>query len=117
YFPNGQKEHEREYREGEPVGTWLSWWSNGNPRSEVPNGTREPEATRWWHETGALECSGLSRGGVREGEWELFHPSGALAARGAYVGGQQQGEWSFFDDAGKLVESVVFRSGVRVRAQ
>lgn len=117
YFSNGQKEHEREYLEGEPVGTWRSWWSNGNPRSEVPNGTREPEATRWWRESGVLECAGFSRGGVREGEWELFHASGALAARGTYIGGQEQGEWSFFDDSGELVETVAFRSGVRVRAQ
>lgn len=117
FYANGAKEHEREYREGEPVGTWRSWWPNGNPRSEVPNGTSEPVLTRWWHENGALEWSGLARGGVREGAWEQFYANSALAARGNYVGGQQQGEWSFFDESGKLVESVSFRSGVRVRKE
>ena len=117
FFANGQKEHEREYREGEQVGTWRSWWPNGNPRSEVPNGTREPVLTRWWHENGALEWTGLARGGLREGEWEQFHANGVLAARGSYVGGQQQGEWSYFDASGSLIESAAFQSGVRVRKE
>ncbi len=113
-YESGQLEYEREYLHGEPVGTWRSWWPNGKQRSEVPQNPRTAELTRWWHESGALECEGPAVAGLKQGAWKHFHPDGVLAAEGRYASGAREGEWSFYDAKGALVEQIAFRNGVRL---
>lgn len=114
-YPDGRREFEREFRHGEPVGAWRSWWPDGTPRMEAHYGSGEPRPMRWWHASGQLEADGLAHEGVKTGPWRHFHADGSLASQGCYANGERTGEWSFFDERGTLLESVEYREGVRVR--
>lgn len=113
-WPDGTPRAEREFDEGEPAGTWRTWWRGGDLRMEhVYDGT--PRPMRFLHEGGDVaEAEGEAVSGKRQGPWVFRHANGQLAARGEYSEGLREGPWEFFDEAGQRTQAGPFEGGERV---
>lgn len=124
WYEDGQVRSEREFRNGEPVGTWRTYFPDGSPESLVSFGEPgEPgESARagemiWWHADGRVSSQGPLRGGVREGDWVEYHENGQKRAEGRYYGNRRTGTWTYWHADGSLAERGNYGAGgVRVGA-
>ncbi len=116
WYEDGQVRAEREFRHGEPVGTWRSYYADGAPRSLVDFGAGgAPGEMIWWFEDGQVSSQGPMRGNVREGDWVEYHPGGRKKAEGRYYGNRRTGTWTYWHADGSLAERGNFGpGGVRV---
>ena len=83
YFPGEKKYIEKTFdNEGNPDGTWVSWYENGNKNSE-----------------------GTYRNGQWQGTYRVWHPNGRLFYIGEYDRGKRTGVWKFYDSTGRLLRT------------
>lgn len=82
YFPNGEKEFEAEYLNGELNGESRQWYKNGN----------------LWVEEGYLN-------GLKHGPFIVYTDNGDKSFAGEYDEGTKTGQWDFWDNNGNLVKS------------
>jgi len=82
FFPNGEKEFEAEYLNGELNGESRQWYSNGN----------------LWVEEGYLD-------GLKHGAFTVYSDDGEKSFSGEYDEGVKKGRWNFWDNKGNLVKS------------
>ncbi len=115
FFENGEPLAEREFRHGEPAGTWRTWYASGAQRSEVVIGSgTELLPMTWWFEDGTVQAEGEGRGGVREGPWTYRHPDGSLAERGTFRHSLRHGPWTLWYRSGGKKAEGLYRDGKRV---
>jgi hypothetical protein len=55
---------------------------------------------------------GAFRGGLMEGQFEVYHATGELAARGHYRQGRQVGDWGYWYPSGRKRQILSFRNGL-----
>lgn len=115
WFEDGVIAAEREYRHGEPAGTWRTWYPSGAQRSEVEIGAGDAALPmRFWHENGSLAGTGDGIGGVREGPWTYSYPDGTRAREGSFRRGLRHGAWSCWDERGRSTAEGLYEDGRRV---
>ena len=82
YFPNGQVNEIRSYKDGKMDGTWLTFTEKGSKVAEA-NYTN----------------------GLKNGKWFIWDENGVLRYDMTYKGGQKVGLWIIYDEKGnKLSE-------------
>ncbi|MFT4539810.1 MAG: antitoxin component YwqK of YwqJK toxin-antitoxin module [Planctomycetota bacterium] len=103
FYPGGKRRAERHWDKGAKVGTWQSWFDNGERESEIEFAGDGVEAKmRWFHRNAALAAQGSGIQGVRTGEWSYWHANGQLRQMGKFIAGLKEGPWSFWSESGKL---------------
>lgn len=81
YFPGKKKYVEKQFDEtGQPEGTWISWYENGNKNSQGTYVDGE------WH-----------------GVYKVWYPNGRLHYTGQYEHGARVGVWTYYDSTGAKV--------------
>lgn len=115
FFTSGEVRAEREFRHGEPAGTWRTWHPGGAQRSQVAIGSgTDLLPMTWWYADGTLQADGEGRAGVREGPWTYRHPDGTLAERGPFQRGLRHGRWTLWYPTGKKQAEGAYHEGKRV---
>jgi len=118
WYPDGARKTEREFADGEPAGTWRTWFpsSLGGGREsvvEIRDGV-ELAPMRWWYADGTPHAEGLGLAGVRAGEWTYYHENGAIAEQGAFTAGRRTGPWRFLYPDGSPRAEGEYEEGRRV---
>ena len=77
YYPNGNKQIEGGYKNGQRDGHWVYWFENGNKQSDgyFDNGTRTGE-TKVWDETGKQIYTGFYKNGKPDKTWYIYNKNG-----------------------------------------
>ncbi|MEM6674476.1 MAG: hypothetical protein AAF726_16640 [Planctomycetota bacterium] len=115
WYPNGQPASLREFADGDPIGTWWTWWRvSGLLRSAYEYDPDRATPMSWWHANGRPASSGLALLGKREGPWRFWHENGRLKSEGSFVGGRRNGPWVFYDEDGEWTERGDYRADKRV---
>ena len=114
WYPSGAKEWERRFKNGEPVGTWKSWYEDGQARSEATFDAGVLGTMSFWHANGRLAAQGPARGGVRIGEWKFWHANGRLEEEGTYVENLRQGVWRAWSEDGLEEWEVRYANNQRI---
>jgi antitoxin component YwqK of YwqJK toxin-antitoxin module/predicted nucleic acid-binding Zn ribbon protein len=125
WFPNGQKEAEGEYVNGQEGGKrggtgilvdgrngpWTIWHSNGQKRqvSEYKNGNEWVRTT--WHENGQMEAQGRYEDGKEEGVWTTWHKNGKKDREGSFKNGKLEGFWTDWYENGQKEAEGRYRDG------
>jgi hypothetical protein len=114
WYDDGQLRWEREFRDGEPFGRWVSWHANGAKASEATFGSNELTEMTWWHDNGQVSTRGKARDAARQGSWNSWYASGAKRWEGEYRDNLREGVWTFWNADGSLAERGAFRADERV---
>lgn len=116
YFPNGEKQCEGEWKQGEKHGTWRFYYESGAIKSETHFGGRTPMTMTFWHPNGQVSLQGPAVDGSRQGVWRVWRKNGLLAEEGPFVGSVRDGLWRIYSEDGTSVAEVVYRKNVRQSA-
>ena len=114
WYDGGQLRWEREFKDGEPFGLWISWHANGEQASRATFGSDLLAEMVWWYDTGQLSTEGQALNGAREGRWSSWHANGEKRSEGEYRANLREGVWTFWNDDGTLAERGLFRADERV---
>lgn len=114
WYPNGEREWEREFDHGTPVGHWQGWYEGGARMAESFHGTDLPTLMSFWHANGQLSAQGEALNGVRLGPWKHWYANGQVREEGDYLDGLRTGLWTFWLRAGSLETRGHFEAGTRV---
>lgn len=142
-YPAGAKYREGNYENGRKVGTWKTYYSNGQLKSVITfengrpkgpyttyyfNGQIE-ENGNWslnknyggftrYYEDGTLQQEfEFNDSGKRTGTQKYYHPNGQLAINGNWDGGKESGEVKEFYEDGSVKSVRVFNDGTMDPAQ
>jgi antitoxin component YwqK of YwqJK toxin-antitoxin module len=64
YWPNGQKNYEYHYKDGEPDGPWTHWYENGQKQWEAQyKDGKQNGLTTWWYPNGKKESEAYYKDG------------------------------------------------------
>jgi antitoxin component YwqK of YwqJK toxin-antitoxin module len=88
YYPNGDKQEEGGFLNGERDGKWT-----------------------YWHENGQKWSEGFYKEGVREGKSIVWYKSGNIQYTGFYTNDQTDGTWIFYDGEGNKIKEVIYATG------
>lgn len=82
FYPNGQRESEGQYEQGNRTGTFVWWYSNGQQKTigEYKNDETQGRWT-WWHENGMREARADFVNGVRKSALSVWDQNGRLVKR------------------------------------
>jgi antitoxin component YwqK of YwqJK toxin-antitoxin module len=99
FFANGEKQWQVDFEAGRPNGTFRSWYETGQEqtKTEYKNGPLEGKY-KWWWPNGKLAVEGHYKAGQKSGCWETYNEKGEHSSKGAYVSGKQVGTWLNWDD-------------------
>ncbi len=82
FYPNGQRESEGQYVNGQRVGTFVWWYANGQQRTVGEyQDDREHGQWTWWHKNGMKEARGEFLAGEKVANWSLWDAEGRLVNR------------------------------------
>lgn len=73
YFDDGSKKSDRFYKDSVPIGTWKSWYNNGNLQSVVEflDSTGQIEKVEMLHKDGSLMFKGVATINNKPGDPEM----------------------------------------------
>lgn len=140
FHPNGQKAYYRRLVNRKMEGTEISWFENGQMKSEGQYRKGEPYGTFYFYSVGnkqvgkinydnhaqknGLEIVAYDDGrpksklrywhGIPIGDYELNHPNGAPAIRGQYHVGQRHGMWLHYSSTGEEIGREYYEYGVAI---
>ncbi len=90
YYPDGNKEEERFYQDGQIHGLNRSWNNNGS-----------------------LIKESVYKMGKLNGYYHEFYSDQRLKIKGEYVAGQMQGRWLYYDQLGNIVQITNFNNNLK----
>lgn len=113
FHPSGSLSDSGSFLRNRPVGTWKSWYDNGQLKEEklylLTKGRFGSEISqlqneyRSWFDNGHLKDSGYYKNHQREGVWIEYLQDGQIKSVGNYRRGWKSGTWKFYDNKGKLL--------------
>lgn len=125
-FHNGQKNGIwTEYRENGDVaegnyingladGTWVCRYKNNKPC--FYGSYKLGKMNGFWKEWNLL--GQLSQGNyiddVKDGLWSFFDTQGNKTTEGTYLNGKQDGEWRKYDNIGNVIDTSLYKDGIKV---
>ena len=104
-----------EYLDGEKHGMWITYYANGNKRSEgrYDRGLKEGPWIQYWP-NGNKKSEGTFKGGKFTGDYTAWHENASLQLRGRYnehqgasADGTKEGEWRYYEDDGETVWRII----------
>lgn len=105
---------EGNYLDGLTDGTWICRYKNNKPC--FYGSYRLGKMNGFWKEWNIL--GQLSQGNyiddVRDGTWTFLDAQGNKTSEGTYLAGKQDGEWRKYDNIGNIIETSLFKDGVKV---
>ena len=83
YYDNGSKMADKIYKDGIPIGTWKSWYDNGNSHSitKFLDNTGQIEKINAFYESGALLYSGVATINTRKDDKGMLTKVSKCSAR------------------------------------
>ena len=83
YYDSGSKMADKIYKDGVPIGTWRSWYENGNTQSATKflDDTGQIEILFVWYKNGVLMYSGAAYVSNRKGEESSIMSSSKCIAK------------------------------------
>ena len=97
YHKNGLKWTEGNYRHGERVGQWKTWYDDGRLSQE---GYMDNGPFKSWYKSGQVESEGSFKNGKRNGAWTFYHSNGKLYKQCTYLNDSIDGAVTEFHDNG-----------------
>ena len=99
YHYNGAKWTEGDYKNGEKIGVWKSWYDDGRINQEY---NAENGPFKSWYQSGQVESVGQFVDGKRSGRWTFYHPNGKIFKEVNYTSDSINGSVTeYYDDGAK----------------
>jgi len=100
-YPNGNKEREGNWVNGERVGHWIFWYENGQKSGEGNwvNGERDGLMTAWY-ENGQKQAGGNFVNGEQHGTMTRWYENGLKEVEGNFVNGKLESRPKWWDEVG-----------------
>ena len=105
--------HYRSKKLKQRTGPYISFYKNGNKRSEgeYHRGKRFRSWT-WWYKNGQLKKLGTyDENGKKEGQWKMWHSDGKLDREGIFIDDAYHGEWKWFFENGQMSAKEIYDLG------
>ena len=98
WHENGQKQSERNYKNGEEIGeggSVITRYSNGLKYTEVnyKDGKEDGKWTRWY-KNGTKKSEGNFIDGKEDGKWTEWYKNGTKKSEGNFIDGKKDGKWT-----------------------
>ena len=102
------------FREGEEVGSWVSFDSEGLLVTErrILNGGRQ--IARHWFPDGTPKIYAEWQGEALHGWFRTWHPNGHPKSEGQHTDMERVGVWKFWEPDGSLRVTVTYEGGIEV---
>jgi antitoxin component YwqK of YwqJK toxin-antitoxin module len=111
-----------EYLDGEKHGLWITFYANGNKRSEgrYDRGKKEGPWIQYWP-NGNKKSEGTFQDNRFTGQYTAYHENGNLQLHGVYnefkgasSDGTKEGEWCYFEEDGETIwRKITYHRGSR----
>jgi antitoxin component YwqK of YwqJK toxin-antitoxin module len=103
YFSDGSLKDTRNYKNGNPSGTALSWYKNGMSKDSSQFDDNGNGIAFSWFDNGQPSAAGrYIEFNKKHGAWQYFHKNGKVSAVEAYDHGHLV-SWKYFDETGSPV--------------
>jgi antitoxin component YwqK of YwqJK toxin-antitoxin module len=105
--------------DGKKEGYWVTYYANGNKRSEgaYKNGQKEGKWLQY-HQNGNKQSESSFQDGKYEGYYVSYHKNGEKFREGDYgmhqgnsYDGRKEGAWYQYDETGNINTKVVYKHG------
>jgi len=104
YDENGQLALQRAFKNGEPIGTYASWYANGQQELRYAFGNGQPTGGfTHWYDNGQIESQGSLQDGEYHGHWVAQHADGNVSAAGQFNAGHEVGDWLYVLPDGEIM--------------
>ncbi len=140
YYPSGILEAEGDYENGERVGLWTTYSSNGGWRNSTiayrngnvdgkykgyySNGKVSFEVeyeqgmqhgyAKYWHSNGQIASEGWFQYDMKQGDWFDYNLRGIIIAHTFYMNDERYGFQDYYNQRGRIVEEVKIKRGIDV---
>jgi antitoxin component YwqK of YwqJK toxin-antitoxin module len=117
YRKNGNKEYEKNYKQGELLGKSIEYFNNGNVdmiSNYNNNGILEGDYKRYHLEGGIWVDGEYDYLGKRTGTWLYYNEQGKLTGLSSYVSNELNGYYEEYTSEGRLREKGYFEKNRKV---